>query len=296
MNVLSLFDGMSCGRIALERAGVRVHDYFSSEIDKFAQVVSQANYPNIVRLGDVRNWKEWNLPKIDLVIGGSPCQGFSDSGKKLNFDDPRSKLFFEFVDIVRALKPKYFLLENVKMKPVWSDVISEYMHTPAVEINSSCVSAQFRERLYWTNINFNLPLDRGIILSDVLELDVPYIKTDKKFNPKRNQHKASTLTGGAHSGGNHSDMDILVYQYPRGKNAGGYSRSSKSSTVTSSRWENNNFILGSEFLYRRYTPVECERLQTVPDNYTAHVSNTQRYKMLGNGWTVDVVANIFTGL
>ena len=188
------------------------------------------------------------------------------------------------------------MFENVKMKPVWSAVISEYMQVPSVEINSSCVSAQNRERLYWTNINFNLPLDRGITLADVLDLDMPFLKTDKKFKPKRNQHKASTLTGGAHSGGNHSEMDIIIYQVPRGKNDGGYARATKAPTITSSRWEQNNFILFSEFSYRRYSPVECERLQTVPEGYTAHVSNTQRYKMLGNGWTVDVIASIFAGL
>jgi len=119
MNVLSLFDGLSGGRIALERAGIKVDNYYASEIDKYATIVSAKNYPDIIRLGDVTKWQEWNLPKIDMVIGGSPCQGFSNAGKGLNFDDPRSKLFFTFVDIVKALKPTYFLLENVMMKKEW---------------------------------------------------------------------------------------------------------------------------------------------------------------------------------
>ena len=127
MNVLSLFDGMSCGQIALERAGIKVDNYFASEIDKYAMKVTQNNYPNTIQLGDVTKWYEWDLPEIDLLIGGSPCQGFSVSGKGLNFDDPRSKLFFEFTNVLNFVKPKYFLLENVKMKKRWEDIITNYL-------------------------------------------------------------------------------------------------------------------------------------------------------------------------
>ena len=321
LNVLSLFDGMSCGQIALERAGIKVNNYFASEIDKYAIKVTQANYPNTQQLGDVTQIKASDLPKIDLIIGGSPCQGFSFAGKQLNFDDPRSALFFEFVRLYNELKeinPDIkFLLENVKMKKEYQDVISKYMGVEPVFINSALVSAQNRQRLYWSNIpDIKLPEDKNILLGDILERGlpscgvgarivgrrlnelgiredynkdipieqylelrtdnksnclttvykdsvVPYYKTDKKLKIKFNQKKASCLTGGANSGGNHSDMDILVIEPD---------------------------------VCRRYSVIECERLQTVPDNYTNHVSNTQRYKMLGNGWTVDVIAHIFKNL
>ena len=183
MNVLSLFDGISCGQIALERAGIKVDNYFASEIDKYAIKVTQKNYPNTIQLGDVCNIKCNELPKIDLLIGGSPCQGFSFAGKQLNFNDPRSKLFFEFVRILKEVKPKYFLLENVKMKKEYQNVISEHLGVEPIEINSALVSAQDRKRLYWTNIpNINKPDDKGILLSDILETEVDdkyYINTDK---------------------------------------------------------------------------------------------------------------------
>jgi DNA-cytosine methyltransferase len=152
MNVLSLFDGMSCGMIALDRLGIKVDNYYASEIDKYAMQVSAANYPEIIQVGDITKLDLSTLPKIDLVMGGSPCQGFSFAGKQLAFDDPRSALFFEFVKCVEALKPKYFLLENVKMKKEYLDIISEYMGVEPIFIQSSLVSAQSRQRYYWTNI------------------------------------------------------------------------------------------------------------------------------------------------
>ena len=170
INVLSLFDGMSCGQIALERAGIAVDNYYASEIDKYAIQITQKNYPGTVQLGNVTSWRDWNLPDNDLIIGGSPCQGFSFAGKQLNFEDPRSKLFFEFVDVLKKVNPKYFLLENVKMKREYQDIISEYLGVEPVEINSSLVSAQNRVRLYWTNIpNVTQPEDKGINLTDILE-------------------------------------------------------------------------------------------------------------------------------
>lgn len=316
-NVLSLFDGMSCGQIALNRSGIKYDNYFASEIDKHAMKVTMANYPNTKQIGSVTEVKAKDLPKIDLLIGGSPCQGFSFAGKQLNFDDPRSKLFFEYVRILKECKPKYFLLENVKMKKEYQDVISEKLGVQPIEINSALVSAQNRKRLYWTNIpGVKQPEDRGIKLSHILQPNlnscgiggrivgrrlnelgkredynknipitqyleirkdsksnclttvykdsvVSYIKTDKRLKVKFRQRKASCLTGGGNSGGNHSDMDILIIDPD---------------------------------ICRRYSPIECERLQTAPDNYTNHVSNTQRYKMLGNGWTVDVIAHIFKGI
>ena len=152
INVLSLFDGMSCGQIALDKLGIPVNKYFASEIDKYAIQVAKRNYPDMIHLGDVKEIDPDELPKIDLLIGGSPCQGFSFGGKGLNFDDPRSKLFFEFDRLLKALKPKYFLLENVKMKKESEQVITDYLGVEPVEINSNLVSAQNRKRLYWTNI------------------------------------------------------------------------------------------------------------------------------------------------
>ncbi len=324
MNILSLFDGMSCGMIAAERAGIIVDNYYASEIDKYSQIVSSANYPQIKRLGDVTRWKEWDIEwsSIDLLIGGSPCQGFSFAGKQLAFDDPRSALFFEYVNILKSIQLHNhnvkFLLENVKMKKEHLNVISEMLGVEPVFINSALVSAQNRQRYYWCNWEVSQPEDKCILLADILEDSHDYIKTDKKFSPKKNQSKASCLTGGAHSGGNHSDMDILLRSAAivgRKINADGIrddysdlptiqtlevSDSGKSrclsavSKDTLVSWlkagRYKNFTKDD---YRRLTPIECERLQTAPDNYTAHVSNTQRYKMLGNGWTVDVIAHIF---
>ena len=185
MNVLSLFDGMSCGRIALERADIKVTNYFASEIDKHAIKVAMHNYPDTQQLGDVTKWREWDLPKIDLLIGGSPCQGFSFAGKQLAFDDPRSKLFFEFLECLKHFKPKNFLLENVKMKKEFEIIISKYMGVAPIEINSALLSAQNRVRLYWTNIAaepYGLfgdmqcmipqPKDKGILLRDILQSNV----------------------------------------------------------------------------------------------------------------------------
>jgi len=152
MNVLSLFDGMSCGQIALQKMGVKVDNYYASEIDKYAITVAKKNFPDMNHIGDVTEVRAEDLPKIDLLMGGSPCQGFSFAGKQLNFDDPRSALFFEFVRLLRDCKPKYFLLENVRMKKEYQDVISEHLGVEPVKINSALVSAQNRVRLYWTNI------------------------------------------------------------------------------------------------------------------------------------------------
>lgn len=175
MNVLSLFDGIRCGRVALERAGITVDNYYASEIDKGAIAIGDKNYPDTINLGSVEDWRSWgiDLSKIDLLIGGSPCQGFSVAGKRLNFDDPRSKLFFEYVDILNAIREKNpnvkFLLKNVKMKKEYSDIITEYLGVEPIEINSSLVSAQSRRRLYWTNIKGVIqPADKGIYLKDIV--------------------------------------------------------------------------------------------------------------------------------
>jgi DNA-cytosine methyltransferase len=348
--VLSLFDGMSCGRIALDRAGIKVDKYYASEIDKYAQIVSEKNYPDIIRLGNITKWQEWNIEKPDIIIGGSPCQGFSFAGKQLNFEDERSKLFFTFVDILKYYKPKYFLLENVKMKKEYQAVISNLLGAEPIEINSAFVSAQNRKRLYWTNIpNVIQPKDKGIFLKDIIENTqergitkkcVDYIINKKGVPAKTLLRKSKCLTGGAHSGGTHSDMDLILVG--RAENIKGhdynkriYSDEGKAPTLCGAsggnlepkiltRFTKDGFhnyrndtkkssIQGTHVTFltgkthcldrhipktewRKLTPTECERLQTVPDNYTSHVSNSQRYKMLSNGWTVDIIAHILKGL
>ena len=160
MRVLSLFDGMSCGQIALKKAGIPVTKYFASEIDKHAIKVTQENFPDTIQLGSVTDVTTDQVGEIDLLIGGSPCQGFSFAGKNLNFDDPRSKLFFEYVRLLKELKPKYFLMENVRMSKKSQDIISEHLGVEPIVINSNLVSAQNRHRLYWTNIPFDMPTDK----------------------------------------------------------------------------------------------------------------------------------------
>jgi len=331
--VLSLFDGMSCGRIALERAGIKVKKYYASEIDKYAQIVSAANYPDIIRLGDITKWKEWKIEKPDIIIGGSPCQGFSFAGKGLNFNDPRSKLFFTFVDILKRYKPKYFLLENVKMKKEYQKVISDCLGVEPIEINSALVSAQNRKRFYWTNIpGVTQPKDKGILLKDIIDGQA-FLNDNGKV--KKQSEKSNCIDANYHKGkDNHAQRTLIlagraenikghgynkrVYS-PEGKSpslaaaSGGnlepkiavkeefYKKrkmlriyDKKAPTLRKDRYGLEKTIDG--ITWRKLTPLECERLQTVPDNFTAHVSNTQRYKMLGNGWTVDVIAHIFRRL
>ena len=216
ITVLSLFDGMSCGQLALQKLGIKVKQYYAAEIDKHAIQVTQHNFPNTIQLGDVIKVFAKGLPKIDLLIGGSPCQGFSFAGKQLAFDDPRSKLFFEFVRLKNECNPTYFMLENVKMKKEFEIIISKYMGVAPIEINSALLSAQNRVRLYWTNIAnepYGLfgdmqcmipqPKDKGILLRDILESDVLdkyYLsekaiatvnrKSDIVINPKINPDKS----------------------------------------------------------------------------------------------------------
>lgn len=281
MNVLSLFDGMSCGQIALNRAGIKYDNYFASEIDKPAIKVTMANYPNTIQLGSVTEVKAENLPKIDLLIGGSPCQGFSFAGKQLNFDDPRSKLFFEYVRLLRECNPKYFLLENVKMKKEFQDVITEHLGASPVKINSSLVSAQNRERLYWTNIPINTtPEDKGLTLKDIIS-DVAHHKITIKHpeTVRRTKNYAQydqTLKG-------HGSQDQRFFYF-----------NGKSGCITKSRSSIPKVEYGDEIIL--LLPEEVEKLQTVPTGYTSIVKTQDRYAMLGNGWTVDVIAHILRGI
>lgn len=418
ITVLSLFDGMSCGQLALQKLGIKVKQYYAAEIDKYAIQVTQHNFPNTIQLGDVTKVFAKDLPKIDLLIGGSPCQGFSFAGKQLAFDDPRSKLFFEFVRLKNDCNPAYFMLENVKMKKEFEIIISKYMGVAPIEINSALLSAQNRVRLYWTNIAnepYGLfgdmqcaipqPKDKGILLRDILESDVPdkyylsekmlqyfsnraanfnqgkvnvreeegkascltssmascdisdnFIKVDTNLRKAVNHDKANCFTAGGNSGGLHSDMTLIVAsrgrnpENPKSRESGLNTEQmleprydGKTNCLTSVQKDNlvmhipeatkkgfievkpgecfdfenpksetrrgrkmedkSNCLMAKETDFmqftkdgkiRRLTPTECERLQTVPDGYTSIVSDTQRYRMLGNGWTVDVIAHIFS--
>jgi DNA (cytosine-5)-methyltransferase 3A len=422
MNVLSLFDGMSCGQQALERAGFKVDNYFASEIDKYAIQVTMANYPNTKQLGSVVNVDGYSLPKIDILIGGSPCQSFSFAGKRKGMStkdeqeiltlehylelkeegfefEGQSYLFWEYMRLLNETKPKYFLLENVMMGEKWEKVLSKAIGVKPIMINSALVSAQNRQRLYWTNIGLEpqglfgdlesiieQPKDKGILLKDVLELDVDskffltekalkFVLNNERLNKKYTQNANESDKSLPHLARNQTNWcgDFVVHNMmPRssttGKGGSGHlsradgktycldtgqtnaveivamrgrpnengvniqqfeSRSdNKTNCLTSVQkdnlvrqlntskesggkqpymqnrifdinginpalttlWNGANLINTNKI--RRLTPVECERLQTVKDNYTNHVSDSQRYKMLGNGWTVDVISHI----
>ena len=403
MNVLSLFDGMSCGMIALDRLGIKVDNYYASEIDKYAMQVSKANYPEIIQVGDITKLDLSTLPKIDLVMGGSPCQGFSFAGKQLAFDDPRSALFFEFQKAISYLQPKYFLLENVKMKKEYLDIISEYMGVEPIFINSSLVSAQSRQRYYWTNIpGIEQPKERGIVLRDILEkgfnterdkshcLDANYYKGSSVENylkksrrqmvfkdfenskmttkdgkaycitarytaaePKNSierkqrtmipvedgqelpknitlvydydgkshkpQHIGTAVDVNGHDilkrvyspdgksptvnsmGGGNREPKVVVGAYRGRYNEDGSTsqklelrKDEKTNTITTV--QKDNVLTQDEVYWRKLTPLECMRLQTVQDDYLMPVSNTQKYKLLGNGWTIEVIAHILKNM
>jgi len=428
MIVLSLFDGMGCGLEALKRAGLPVTKYYASEVDKYSIKVAKSNHPEIIHLGDVNNWRDWNIEKPDLIMGGSPCQGFSFAGKQLAFSDPRSQLFFVMMAIIDHYKPNYRFLENVRMKKDFLNIITDFMGLEPQLINSALVSAQNRHRYYWYNWDAPEPEDRGILLKDIVhenamvdrdksraiigsigrttpreyfeknqgqmvyeiptfnthpsgrgangvvtpltkkksktvttnkgeghktaiplnEYIVPFDKSlkilDKEvakgkigYFGKDNQSnrvyyihdKAITLCG--NGGGGCVNMGQYffgsTYQVPRGKNKGGFKEQpDKHASLTSQSFDQNNYILGCltpdrinkrqngqrfnngqkfytltprdqhgillEGYIRKLTPMECEILQTLKMGYTEGVSNTQRYKMLGNGWTVEVIAHI----
>lgn len=303
MKVLSLFDGMSCGQIALERAGIPVDTYCASEVDKYAIKVTQTNYPRTAQLGDVRNVTA--MP-VDLLLGGSPCQGFSFAGKQLNFKDERSKLFFEYVRLLKECKPRWFLLENVRMKREYQDAISKLLGVEPICINSALVSAQNRVRLYWTNIpNITQPKDKGVLLKDIIERGV--VDRDKSLCIDANYWKGGNLTQyfekhrrqlvfqplATSERGRRLTSDGTKRDDKNGTVVRGYEVRPDGKTCALTTVQKDTYVT-EDYVIRKLTPVECERLQTVPDNYTAHVSNTQRYKMLGNGWTVDVISHILS--
>ena len=383
LNVLSLFDGISCGKVALERAGISVDKYYASEIDAPALAVSKARHSDIIQLGDVKNWRNWDidLGSIDLLIGGSPCQGFSIAGKRLNFADKRSKLFFEYLGVLNAIRAKnpniLFLLENVKMEIEVEEAISNCLGSEPIKIDSALLSAQRRKRLYWTNIEgVTQPKDKGIMLKDIVyenaDLDVAMSKSWCKWFTRKAEYlvekqyvtvspdKAATMTARQFISWNGNfileclekyivpfdkTLKILEKEVERGK-VGYFNKDSQGNRVyyihdkavtlcgeagggaakmgqylfgcitpdrVEKRQNGQRFNDGNKFYtltaqdkhgifvegyIRRLTPIECERLQTLPDNYTLAelngkpLSDNQRYKMLGNGWTVDVIAHI----
>lgn len=302
MNILSLFDGISCGQVALKRAGIKIDNYYASEIDENAIKVTQHNYPDTIQLGNIVNINVNNLPKIDLLMGGSPCQSFSFIGKRKgmitkneieisnlaqyielknkNFEfEGQSYLFWEYVKILQELKPKYFLLENVKMSKKWEKIISECLKVKPIKINSALVSAQNRNRLYWTNIpNIDQPLDKHIKASSIKELNNEFnypstlaFKNGVKISKFCKNGKMPTLT--------------TVCGSPNG--------------LGRPFWASEEFTVEKPFNYskvKKITPLEAERLQTLPDNYTSILSDNARYKVIGNGWTVDVLCHIFKNL
>ena len=286
MNVLSLFDGMSCGQIALTQLGFKIDNYYASEIEPASITVAKHNFPNTIHIGDVTKVKGSELPKIDLLMGGSPCQGFSFAGKQLNFNDERSVLFFEFVRLLKETNPKYFLLENVKMKQESEDIISEYLGVKPIEINSNLVSAQNRIRLYWTNIpNITLPKDKGILLKDIIYDDNYKVFTDIRITNTKKKTK------------NYIKWDLSGKQYWSQQDRA-YYKEGKICTLPKAQPSNKlNILLDYEKdIYRRLHPIEAERCQTVPDNYTDCVPTTKRLEMLGNGWTVEIIKHIFRNM
>lgn len=352
MNVLSLFDGISCGRIALDRAGINVKNYYASEIDKYAIRISKKNYPDIYHLGCIKSLNGKDLPKIDLLIGGSPCQGFSFAGKQLNFNDERSNLFFEFVRLLEECRPKYFLLENVKMKKEYQDVITKYLGVEPIEINSALVSAQNRKRLYWTNIPVKgIPEDKHLIIADILGIKIKNDRCDnlvmfkKDFNVKvrKNYIDKEGLKLLLHNSKNKTINEISKYcdqskttvehwfrkdscfsipdaeSWIKLKNSLNINTNEYDKSIMEFEIKNCSYDMSKRIYHIRgkyptlttltgghqrktitdgvdyfyLSPLYCERLQTLPDNYTEGVSDTQRYKMIGNGWTIDVIAWIF---
>lgn len=288
MNVLSLFDGISCGQIALNRAGIKYDKYFASEIDKNAIKVTQHNYPNTIQLGSVVDVKAENLPKIDILFGGSPCQGFSSAGKGLNFKDPRSKLFFEYVRLLKECQPKYFLLENVRMKKEHQDVISRYLGVEPALIDSRDFSCQSRKRLYWTNL-----------------LISPYQKTSFAANSiigesflTKKELKAVDLSKMDFKGFKTSNSKARIIKNTRGKDE-------LVNCLTSSNTSNpagcgcSNFVFYNEaglLDWRKISRTECELAQTLPANYTSILSDGMAKRAIGNGWTIDVIVHILKNI
>lgn len=293
MNVLSLFDGISCARIAIEKAGIEVSNYYASEIDKYAIQVAKHNFPSTIHLGDIRNITISNLPKIDLLIGGSPCQDLSQAQKGLGLQGEKSSLFYEYIRLLKELEPTYFLLENVKNK--WGNLMNEYVGIDFIEINSGLFSAQSRPRYYWTNIDFdNFPAEiTPLTIKDILEDNAD----EKYFFDRTEIHDFVSQTNKNHKPS--KDGLIKVFDLPKEvwndheRQRRVFSIEGKSPTVLA-RADTTKILIDGKV--RKLTPLECERLQGIPDNYTSICSDAQRYKMVGNGFTVHVIEHFLKGI
>lgn len=295
MVVLSLFDGIACGFQALKELGIKVNKYYASEIDKYAIDVALANHPEIVELGDIKNWKNWDIDwgSIDLVIGGSPCQGFTFSGKRLNFRDERSGLIIYYFDILNKAKKDNpgvkFLLENVKMEKGCKDVIDQRLGVEGVHINSELFSAQRRDRIYWTNIPIGeLPTAYDVNINDIVDLDAD--KDTSLYLTEKHLTAFYKNYNWSHCMRDRKSKPLLASYYKQPPHCPYIHHGQK------------DYDSMKYSMYRRFSPLECERLQCLPDNYTAFgasgnkISATQRYKMCGNGWTVTTIKHIFKGL
>ena len=345
MNILNVFEGMGVGKLALNETNINVNNYFSSEIDKYASGVSKFLHYDSIQLGDIRQWQKWNLPQIDLLMGGSPCQGFSFAGKQKGMStnckieiitleqyrqlkgegfefNGQSYLFWEYVDILTTLKPKYFLLENVVMAKKWQNIITQVLGVEPIMINSSLVSAQNRRRLYWCNWHVEQPEDCGILLKDIIESQFNGAIIKNRDELQERNDKSMCIDANYHKGAdNHGQRTQVVIHpcelrdnIPTGEchhvaNATDinghdsikrvYADSGKSPTINTCTGGNREVkLFTSNISYRKLTPIECERLQTVHDDSTrwgiinnqyVEISNSQRYKMLGNGWNKDTI-------
>jgi len=288
-NVLSLFDGISCGYLALKKAGIEFDNYYASEIDPKCVELAEKHH-NIISLGDVSNWQDWDLENIDLIMGGSPCQGFACQGLQLNFDDPRSKLFFTMVEIIEHFKPKYYFLENVGMRKQWEDIITQYMKVEPVHLCSSLVSAQTRKRIYWANWEFEAPKDRLIHLTKLID--------DKNFiNPASiNGRKINPATGKREDSNPNIPYTQCLQVKKDNSKMGCLTTVAKDSILSSlppGRYVDAfNMEVGKDWRY--LTALEYERIQTLPDGYTEGYNDSTRKAMIGNSWTVDMITHIFS--
>lgn len=311
LKVVSLFDGISCGQIAMQRANIQVEKYYASEICDYSIKITQKNFPNTIEVGDVRNIKIEDYKNIDIIIGGSPCQSFSFAGamkgmatkdkidittlkqyldlKESGFEfEGYSYLFWEYVRILKGIKPKYFLLENVKMAEKWKKVITDALGVEPILINSQLVSAQSRERLYWTNIpNIIQPKDKKIYIDNIVQNDILHTYLPKTRLDYNNYDKSKV---------DKSIFKNTPTQIGNSRNFGNAVRSNgKAFTL---RRVNPNGIIDENYNIREFTPIEVERLQTLPDNYTLidGIKKRERYEVCGNGWTVDVIAHILSNV
>jgi len=290
MNVLSLFDGMSCGQLALQKSGIKYDKYFASEIDKHAIQVTQHNFPETIQVGNIIGLDTSTLPKIDLVFGGSPCQSFSRSGDGSGFDG-KSGLFWEFIRILNEVKPKYFLLENVEMKKEWEKIITDAVGVEPVMIDSKFFSAQKRQRLYWTNIPFDKNIeDKNIHILDILQPNgTEKIINDHPLVLDINEEGFKIRNGTKKGYLYANNGDCVNLEVPKSKTRRGRVSIGKTNTLNTAC--NYGVIVDGNM--RELNILEYERLQTLPDNYTSLATLNQRKKMIGNGWTVDVIAHIF---